>query len=276
VRVEASCRKSRIYHSAAAAERVARGIQNSFAAGIADDARVTVHVRLDHDQCSIGLDTSGDLLHKRGFKAEVGKAPMRETVAAMLLRLSGYDGREPVVDPMCGSGTFVIEAAEIAAGLNPGRGRSFAFEHLATFDAAAWQKMRKMSARPKSDAHAYGSDRDTGAIRMSVANALRAGVEARTTFARHTISEIRPPAGPPGLVIVNPPYGDRIGDKERLKALHGALGRTLLDRFKGWRVALVTSEKTLAYATSLPFLPPSAPIATGGLRITLFQTGPLP
>ena len=97
-----------------------------------------------------------------------------------------------------------------------------------------------------------------------------------TDFLQQSVSDLHPPAGPPGLVIVNPPYGTRIGDKERLKSLYRALGQTLMSRFAGWRVGLVTSEKTLAYATALPFLPPSAPVAHGGLRVTLFQTAVLP
>ena len=113
---------------------------------ISPDAEVCVRVRIENDLCSIGVDTSGELLHKRGHKEAVAKAPMRETMASLFLRQCGYDGNEPVVDPMCGSGTFVIEAAEIAAGLMPGRSRRFAFEQLATFDAAAWKLMRDATA----------------------------------------------------------------------------------------------------------------------------------
>ena len=97
----------------------------------------------------------------------------------------------------------------------------------------------------------------------------------QSSSAKASVSELTPPDGPPGLVITNPPYGDRIGDPERLKALYGALGKTLMTRFKGWRVGVITSEKPLAYATGLPFLPPAAPVSHGGLRVTLFQTGPL-
>jgi putative N6-adenine-specific DNA methylase len=141
-RVEATCKSSRIYHSGAAVQRIERAIKEEFGAPLAADAEVCVRARFDDDLCTLGVDTSGELLHKRGFKEEVNKAPMRETMAALFLRQCGYNGREPVVDPMCGSGTFVIEAAEIACGLLPGRARRFAFEQLATFDAAAWQAMR--------------------------------------------------------------------------------------------------------------------------------------
>jgi putative N6-adenine-specific DNA methylase len=275
-RVEASCAKSRIYHSGAVVERVADAVTRETGAPFDDDAPVTVMVRIERDACQIGIDTSGDLLHKRGFKAEVGKAPMRETVAAALLRMCDYDGREPVLDPMCGSGTFIIEAAEIAAGLNPGRVRRFAFEQLATFDSAAWAALRAKSATAKSDVRCHGSDRDAGAIRMSRANADRAGVSERTAFEQKTVSEITPPAGQPGLVIVNPPYGDRIGEKGELRALYRALGTTLSTRFSGWRVGLVATDAGLVRTTGLPFAPPSAPIAHGGLKIRLWRTGRLP
>ena len=114
-RVEASCKDSRIYHSGAAAQRIETAIAEKLGAPLSPDAIVCVRVRIEDDLCSIGVDTSGELLHKRGHKEAVNKAPMRETMASLFLRQCGYDGREPVVDPMCGSGTFVIEAAEIAA-----------------------------------------------------------------------------------------------------------------------------------------------------------------
>jgi putative N6-adenine-specific DNA methylase len=111
---------------------------------------------------------------------------------------------------------------------------------------------------------------------MAKANARRAGVEHLTTFSHLEVTEIVPPPGPPGLVIINPPYGDRLGDKQRLAITYRALGQTLLSRFSGWRVGLVTSEPTLAKATALPFGPTEGTVAHGGLRVTLFKTGRLP
>ena len=138
VRVEVTCKSSRIYHSAAAAQRIETAIREELGATIAADAELCIKARIDDDLCAISIDTSGESLHKRGHKQAIGKAPMRETLASLFLRQCGYDGTEAVVDPMCGSGTFVIEAAEIAAGLKPGRSRRFAFEQLAGFDQAAW------------------------------------------------------------------------------------------------------------------------------------------
>lgn len=284
-RVEASCKHSRIYHDRAAAQRIETAIRDQLGAPVSPEAAIVIKARIDDDLCTISVDTSGDSLHKRGHKQEVAKAPMRENLAALFLRQCGYDGSEPVVDPMCGSGTFVIEAAEIAAGLKPGRSRRFAFEQLASFDAAAWQRLRQAGGGTASGAGSangapairfHGSDRDAGAIRMSKANAARAGVADLTEFRQQAISDLAAPGGPPGLVIVNPPYGARIGDRKSLHALYRALGQTLLARFAGWRVGLVTNEASLAESTGLPFAPPMGPVSHGGLRVMLFQTAPLP
>jgi putative N6-adenine-specific DNA methylase len=276
VHVEASCTRSRIYHSNAAAQRITKAIAEEFGAPVQADATVIIKVRIEDDLCTISIDSSGESLHKRGHKEAVGKAPMRETLASLFLRRCGYDGSEPLVDPMCGSGTFVIEAAEIAAGLKPGRSRHFAFEMLAGFDAAAWAKMRDGGEvlQPK---HAFfGSDRDEGAVRMAKENAARAGVAAVTEFRQQAVSDLHPPPGPSGLVIVNPPYGTRIGDKKPLYALYGALGQTLLARFSGWRVGIVTTEAQLVSATGLPVSASGPPVLHGGLRVRLFTTSKLP
>jgi putative N6-adenine-specific DNA methylase len=275
VRVEVSCARSRVYHSDAAAERITRAIREGLGAPVSDDADVCIRARIENDVCTIGVDTSGALLHKRGHKEAVNKAPMRETLAALFLRELGYDGSVPVLDPMCGSGTFVIEAAEIAAGLLPGRSRQFAFEHLATFDPAAWERMRGASAPIETNVRFYGSDKDPGAIRMSRANAERAGVARLTAFEEQAIHDLTPPDSPPGLVIVNPPYGDRLGDKARLAGLYRSLGQRLAGQFKGWRVGLITNDASLANATGLPFASTFGPVSHGGLRVFLHATDPI-
>lgn len=276
VRVEATSRKSRVYHAGAISQRVEAALKDSLGATIADDAAVTIKVRIEDDLCTISLDTSGESLHKRGHKQAVGKAPMRETMAAMFLRQCGFDGTQPVLDPMCGSGTFVIEAAEMAAGLQPGRLRDFAFQHLVSYDPQAWDKLR--ASRAPDAPHIpifHGSDRDPGAIRMSTQNAERAGLAAWTTFQNLSISDLQRPDGPPGLVIINPPYGARIGNKGPLFGLHANMGEVLRDRFKGWRVGIVTSDPQLARATGLPFAEPGPYVAHGGLKIRLYLTAPL-
>ena len=274
-RVEASCSKSRIYHDGAAAERIERAIAETLNSSSSPDAEITIMARIHRDICTISVDTSGQALYKRGYKELVNKAPMRENMAALFLQQCGYKGTEPVFDPMCGSGTFVIEAAEIAARLNPGRARHFAFEKFLNFDTAAWEKMRSVERQASPDCHFYGSDRDAGAISMSIENAARAGVGKLTEFRQGTISEIVPPTTIPGLVIVNPPYGTRIGDKTKLMPLYQTLGEVLRTRFSGWRVGIITADTTLAKATNLPFLPIAEPVQHGGLRINLFRTEPL-
>ncbi len=278
VNVEVTCKASRIYHAGAAEERIETAIREEFGAPVSANAELGIMVRIEDDLCTISIDTSGNSLHKRGHKEAVGKAPMRETMASLFLRQCGFDGSEPVVDPMCGSGTFVIEAAEMAALLKPGRSRRFSFEQLKSFNPSEWKTLLEVSGEyqgMKPSSRFYGYDRDAGAIKMSLANAKRAGVADFVEIQQQAIGDLTPPNGPNGLVIVNPPYGSRIGDKKRLFGLYGALGQALLSRFGGWRVGLVTTEASLAKATGLPFAPPGRSVLHGGLHVTLFQTGKL-
>ncbi|GAA3877201.1 class I SAM-dependent RNA methyltransferase [Celeribacter arenosi] len=275
VRVEVvTNRKSKIYHAGAAQERIERAISEELGAEISSDAETVVKVRIDDNNVIVSLDTSGVPLHKRGFKEAVGKAPMRETMAALLLRACGYNGQEPVLDPMCGSGTFPIEAAEMARGLLPGRARTFTFERLVGFDAQAFELMKKVEVT-ETPYRFFGSDRNVNVIGMATQNAERAGVGDICSFAPVPVSGIERPDGPPGLVIVNPPYGARVGKKKDLFALYGAFGDKMRDAFAGWRVGMVTSDESLAQATRLPWLPKSAPIAHGGLKVRLWQTAAL-
>ncbi|WP_170415652.1 THUMP domain-containing class I SAM-dependent RNA methyltransferase [Ruegeria atlantica] len=272
VKVEAISRKSRIYHAGAARQRIERAITETLGAPISSDATVRVILRIEKDLCTFSVDSSGEPLHKRGHKPAIAKAPMRETMAAMFLRECDFEGTEPVLDPMCGSGTFVIEAAEIALGLQPGRSRSFAFENLPSFDPVLWSSMRQQKPVAYSDVIFHGSDRNGGAIEASTKNAARAGVSELTRFQTHSVSDIKPPSGPSGLVIVNPPYGARIGDEKRLRSVYGSLGKVLQSRFKGWRVGIVTSNPSLARSTRLPLLPPGPVVDHGGTKIRLYRT----
>jgi putative N6-adenine-specific DNA methylase len=286
VRVEVTCKASKIYHAGAAKQRIETALRETLGVEVLtgpavedapeDTAEIRLKARIEDDLCTFSIDTTGESLHKRGHKQAMAKAPLRETLAALFLRQCGYDGTEPVVDPMCGSGTFVIEAAEQALGLLPGRGRSFAFEKLTTFDAPSWDTLKSTAPIRSTSLRFYGSDRDAGAIRAATANAERAGVAGITSFHCHAISDLPRPDGPPGLIMVNPPYGARIGEKKLLFALYGALGKTLAERFRGWRVGMVTSDPALAKATALPFLPPAPPVSNGGLKVTLYRTAPLP
>lgn len=278
VRVEASCKASRIYHTGAVTGRITAAIRAQLGADNDGQAPVRVLARIERNRCTLSLDTSGEPLHKRGSKLAIGKAPLRETLAAAMLHQCGFDGHEPVLDPLCGSGTLVLEAAAIAAGHAAGTARGFAFEQLADHDAAAWADERATNTaianRPVVPSF-LGYDRDAGAIDGARANAARAGLEGWTQFATQPISALQRPDGPAGLVILNPPYGDRIGDKAGLRGLYATLGRVLRAHFQGWRVGLITSDATLARQTKLPFLAPSAPVPHGGLRIKLWRTAAL-
>ncbi len=275
VRVDASCRKSRIYHAGAAKQRVETALREAAGIPVSADAAQVIKVRIEDDLCTISVDTSGPPLYKRGHKLVVGKAPLRESMAAAFLAGAGYQGTEPVVDPMCGSGTFVIEAAEIARRLQPGRSRSFAFEQFANFDAELFHSLKRTVDADEPPLF-LGSDRDVGAVEAAKKNAKTAGVSDRTCFSHLAVSDLQRPAGPAGLVITNPPYGARIGNKKLLFAVYGALGKTLKDRFSGWRVAIVTSEPQLAHATGLKFCDTGAPVPHGGLKVRLYCTGKLP
>lgn len=268
-------RASKIYHAGAATQRIAQGITAQCGASVQKDAPIQVKVRIDDNNVVISLDTSGAPLHKRGHKQSVGKAPMRETMASLFLREMGFDGSQVVLDPMCGSGTFPIEAAEMAAGLDAGRLRSFAFEHFATYDPSQDDYCAALPRQTPLRFH--GSDRDAGAVRNASENAQRAGVAGLTEFRNYPVSDVTPPeGGSPGIVIVNPPYGARIGQKKLLYGIHGALGAQMRNAFKGWKVGIITSEADLAYATQLPLTHKSAIIPHGGLKIRLYSTDPLP
>ena len=260
ITVEATCRASKIYHSGAAAERVERAVKAALGEPAATAIPISLFVRIDRNICTVSIDSSGEPLYKRGFKQAVGKAPLRETMAALFLRACGYRGDEPVLDPMCGSGTLVIEAAEMALGLLPGRARDFAFSHLPSFDADTFDTMREGAASaPLVEPRFFGADRNQGAIEMAEANAARAGVAPVTSFSQATVRTLARPDGPAGLVIVNPPYGARIGDRKALLATYRTLGDRLLSAFAGWRVGLITSDDALARSTRLPFLAPGPP-----------------
>ncbi len=282
VRVDVTTKKSRIYHHKAAAERIETAIRQEVGVTVSQDADVCLKVRIYDDLCTISVDTSGEALHKRGYKEAVNKAPMRENMAALLLRACDYNGQKSVVDPLCGSGTFIIEAAEIAKGLMPGRARSFAFEKLATFDITNFARLRESNIMPSSKSEInflkinfYGYDRDAGAIKMSQANSKRAHVDTVCCFNQQTIGECQAPSGPEGLVITNPPYGKRIGDTKRLAQLYHSMGKQFLAEFKGWRIGIITNSDRLAKATNLPFSKHPLSFDHGGMTVKLYQTKPL-
>jgi putative N6-adenine-specific DNA methylase len=280
--VRATCRKSRIYHSGAAEERVHRALARKLRTDLApaqgsldeDDAPPqTVLVRFDHDVCTLSLDTSGAHLHKRGYRLETAKAPLRETLAAALLAEAGYRGDAAFVDPLCGSGTFAIEAALIATRTVPGRLRSFAFERWPSHDPRALRRLRDAAdaRRRPAPAPIVASDRDEGAVRIARRNAERAQVAIDVRH--HALSDSQPP-GSPGLLLTNPPYGARIGDPGRLRDLYATLGKLASRRYAEWTVGFVTTDPRLAQASGLAFTRSTPPLPHGGLRVKLYLRDP--
>ena len=232
---------------------------------------LTLLVRLEGDTCTVSADTSGEPLHRRGYRQEVSRAPLRETLAAGILVLAGYDGVEPLVDPMCGSGTFLIEGAWMSQRRAPGLSRAFAFEAFPHFDAVAWaaRKARvEAEALPAPRAVLRGHDLNAGSLGTARRNARRAGVTL--TLERQDVRTLALPAGlGPGLVVANPPYGKRVGEAEDLPGLYRALGATFRRAFAGWRAALLVPEDPgLVRALNLPE-GRNLPVRNGGLRCRL-------
>ena len=212
-----------------------------------DDAQLFV-VRLLHDRCTVSADTSGALLHRRGWRQATAKAPMRETLAAALLAASGWDGSGPLVDPLCGSGTIVIEGALMARGIAPGAKRRFAVERWPGVPPTLGAWVRSELAGRGAVAtlpHSIGTDRDEGAIRAAEDNAERAGIRRISTLAVSALSAVEFPPAERGWVVTNPPYGVRVGEVDRVRNLWARLGQVLRERAPGWRVTLLSPDAAL-------------------------------
>jgi putative N6-adenine-specific DNA methylase len=203
----------------------------------------------------VSVDSSGPLLHLRGYRQQLAKAPLRETLASAVLLGAGWTGDTPVVDPMCGSGTIPIEAALIARRIAPGRNRSFAFLDWPITDRASWSKLvadARAGERPSSPVSIAGYDRDAGAIAAARANAERAGVLDDIALDVQPISALAE-ADAPGLIASNPPYGVRIGDADRLRNLYAQLGNVARARRPGWTLALLSADRSLERHVGLEF-----------------------
>jgi putative N6-adenine-specific DNA methylase len=269
VRFRVTSRKSRLYHTDAIAQRLAEAVaaragtittdstrNGDPPAGTADDedgydddcaSGQLFVVRVVRDICTVSADASGALLHKRGYRQAVAKAPLRETIAAAMLLGSEWPGSVPLIDPLCGSGTIPIEAALIARGVAPGLGREFALQKWPDFDASSWERMvadARQSQLNRVLAPILGSDRDAGAVESARANAVRAGVAGDIDLQVRPISAAEPASGR-GWVVTNPPYGVRVGEAGAVRDLYAALGNVLRARFRGWTVALLSPAATL-------------------------------
>lgn len=306
VRLRVTCRKSKLYHSDAVAERVLSAISESASRsvessseGINEERGDAEHadeaesgdsgnseteivggepsqlfiVRIVHDEVEISADSSGELLHRRGYRKEIAKAPLRETLAAAMILASGWRKGEPLLDPMCGSGTIPIEAALLARGIAPGLQRKFQFMSWPTFDEGLWNE-RLEKARgsiTRSVERIRGSDRDAGAIQAAARNAERAGVADTIEFSTQamsgSIAELEDVVNGTGWILTNPPYGVRMGESDDLRNLYARLGTELRTK-QGWRVGILTSDAALIRQTRLSLVPRFS-TSNGGIPVSL-------
>lgn len=231
-----------------------------------------IHAFLSEDSCTLYLDTSGEPLYKRGFKHAKVEAPLKENLAAGILKLSGWTPQQTLLDPMCGSGTFLIEAAQMALDIAPGLGRSFGFEKFRHFDAELWQKLRRAALARRRDEDMlpiFGSDIDPRQIRNAEANLEAAGLAGRVELLVCDVLDLEAP-DEHGVLVSNPPYGVRLSSGEELHDWYPRLGDTLKRGFAGWNCYFLTADLEMA---KLIGLKPSkrTPLMNGDLDCRVFE-----
>jgi putative N6-adenine-specific DNA methylase len=235
---------------------------------------------LDAHNFTVYLDTSGEALFKRGWREETGDAPLRENLAAGLLRVSGWKPGKVLFDPMCGSGTILAEAAQMVAGIPPGARRSFAFEKFHDFKAADWQAIKgdiKPTPIP-TEPTIFGSDISGDMVTMTRNNLAKAGIMFEVPLKQIEAQEVKPPTETPGIILTNPPYGERIGVRgdstlqtdELAKDFFSAFGTTLKQRFAGWQAFLFSADLTLPKLLRLKESR-KTPFFNGALECRLFR-----
>jgi putative N6-adenine-specific DNA methylase len=241
-----------------------------------DGAPLTIHLRMFRDRCTLSLDTSGELLSRRGYRQAAAKAPIRESLAAACLIACNWQDYDLIVDPMCGSGTFIVEAALLAHNIAPGGKRAFAFEHVPAFQAARWERI-KAEARAQSRAsplRLVAADLNSGALHALQGNAERACVlediiafqgDARALDYRNLQGASRRP-----LLVGNPPYGLRIGERKEVIELYRNVGERLKEHAKGWDFALISPDPVFLEASGLEARPIRF-FRSGGLRVGLYR-----
>ncbi len=208
---------------------------------------VRISAFLDAQHLTLYLDTSGEPLYKRGYRAERGEAPLKENLAAGILALTGWDRKEPLFDPMCGSGSFLIEAAMMALAIAPGSNRRFGFERLLAYDATLWHGLREAAIaaqKPPCTLPIFGSDVAGSELRYADQNLKGAGLHTVVQLGKGDVLDVAPPA-PEGVMVVNPPYGVRLGEEEALADFYPQLGNALKNRFAGWRCYILSADLEL-------------------------------
>ncbi len=235
------------------------------------DVRINVHIR--RDKCTVSLDSSGDSLHRRGYRPAMGDAPLKESLAAALIKFSGWQPDQVFFDPLCGSGTLPLEAALTALNIAPGVFRDrFGFETWPDFNKDLLEKLiaeAEAAQRTELPAFIGGSDGSIGVIEQARANARHCGVSQQVTFQLQELAEVQAPADN-GVLLCNPPYGERIGNPEELGAFYKLLGDVLKQRFKGWNAYILSGNKELARNIRLKSAQ-RIPINNGGLSCQLMK-----
>jgi putative N6-adenine-specific DNA methylase len=230
---------------------------------------VRVHAFLEAGRGTLYLDTSGEPLFKRGWRAGATEAPLRENLAAGIIMLTGWRPDAALLDPMCGGGTLLIEAAAMARARAPGARRAFGFEKLAVFDPKVWESVRTEQGRSFQDLRLFGSDSDPRALGVSRRNLAAAGVERWVKLEQADVLERQAPAAA-GIMVANPPYGERLGSESELARFYPRLGDALKKNFAGWRCFIFTADLRLP---KLIRLEPSArtPLWNGALECRLYE-----
>jgi len=230
---------------------------------------VRIHAFLEEAKGILYLDTSGEALFKRGWRMDIAEAPIRENLAAGIIMLTGWKFDQPLLDPMCGGGTLLAEAAAMARGRAPGAKRSFGFEKISTFDPKLWEGVRNERTVQPVEPRLYGSDADPEALQAARRNLGAAGVERWVKLEQADVLERAAPAAA-GVMVANPPYGERIGSADELAALYPKLGDALKKKFAGWSCFFFTADLRLP---KLIRLQPSrrTPLWNGSLECRLYE-----
>ncbi|MGF1478620.1 MAG: class I SAM-dependent RNA methyltransferase [Cyanophyceae cyanobacterium] len=212
-----------------------------------------INVHLHREVCTLSLDSSGNSLHRRGYRPAVGKAPLKETLAAALIELSEWQPEVAFLDPLCGSGTLPLEAALVGLNVPPGSFRErFGFETWTDFDRQLWERLLSEAAtgRQPLAAPIAGSDRDPEIVAQALTNARSSGLDQHIDFACRELADVEP-ISDRGVIICNPPYGERVGDRQRLGQFYKLLGDVFKQRFKGWKAYVLSGNKELALSIGL-------------------------
>lgn len=271
-----TCHASRLNHTSRVAETVESALNQALGrtTNPSGDNPQMVLVRIVDDQVVISIDSSGELLHRRGYRQSVTVAPLRETMAAGVLMLLDWNGTTPLADPMCGSGSFLIEGALLARQQAPGLHRVFAFMHWPGYREGLWNLLCVEARHQEVDVtlDISGSDENPKAVFAANENCQRSGVAGRVTIDQNSLAGQPEHAGQ-GLVICNPPYGKRLDLGDNPELYYSELGRQLRRAYPDWRLAMLCSNPSLVKATGLP-LKQLASLDNGGLAVGLFATDP--